>query len=96
MPVGPGVAIRRKVQSAKRGCYAGFKLRWRFEDEAVYRVDVSTWLRYTVFVSREDETSAAWVNSRMEEGPLVGRYYGSDRIAMLAGMRSLHSGAPMT
>ncbi|MDR0422783.1 MAG: hypothetical protein LBH72_07230 [Proteiniphilum sp.] len=62
------------TQSMKRESYAGFKLRWRFEEETTYHIEISTRLHYTLFFRREDESrrvilSAAWVNPRMEEGP---------------------------
>ena len=62
------------TQSATRKYYHGFKLRWRFEDETVYRFVESTRLRYTLHFDRADETkrivmSAAWINPRFEEGP---------------------------
>jgi hypothetical protein len=62
------------TQSVTYQSYAGFKLRWRFEGETVYRIEVSTRLHITVHFEREDETkrvemAAAWINSRMEEGP---------------------------
>jgi hypothetical protein len=62
------------TQSATKTEYAGFKLRWRFEGETVYRIEVSTRLHSTIHFDRADETkrvemSAAWMNSRLEEGP---------------------------
>jgi hypothetical protein len=62
------------TQSVTQQSYAGFKLRWRFVGETTYHIEVSSRLHYTVHFEREDETkrvemSAAWMNSRMEEGP---------------------------
>jgi hypothetical protein len=60
--------------SAKRKPYHGFKLRWRFKGETVYRIEISTRLQITLHFEREDETkriemSAAWINPRLQEGP---------------------------
>jgi hypothetical protein len=62
------------TQSEKRKGYHGFKLRWRFEDETAFHIELSTRLHYTVHFDRADETkrvimSAAWINPRLEEGP---------------------------
>ncbi|MDR0614328.1 MAG: hypothetical protein LBG45_12870 [Dysgonamonadaceae bacterium] len=62
------------TQSTKKKKYFGFKLRWRFEGETFYRTEVSTRLHFTLHFDREDETkrviiAAAWINSRLEEGP---------------------------
>ena len=62
------------TQSTKKKKYFGFKLRWRFEDETHYRIELSTRLHFTLHFDREDETkrviiAAAWINSRLEEGP---------------------------
>ncbi|MDR2042651.1 MAG: hypothetical protein LBP98_10125 [Tannerella sp.] len=62
------------TQSVKLPKYHGFKLRWRFEGETGYHIEVSTRLHFTIHFNREDETrrvilSAAWINNRLEEGP---------------------------
>lgn len=62
------------TQSVTQPKYHGFKLRWKFEDETVYRTEVSTRLHYTIHFDRTDETkrvvlAAAWINPRLEEGP---------------------------
>lgn len=62
------------TQSTTRPGYRGFKIRWRFEDETVYRTDISTRLHYTLHFDRQDEgrrvvIAVAWVNPRLEEGP---------------------------
>ena len=62
------------TQSATRSVYHGFKLRWRFEDETMYRIVDSTRLQYTLHFDEADETkriimSAAWMNPRLEAGP---------------------------
>jgi hypothetical protein len=54
--------------------YHGFKLRWKFEDETDWHVEVSTRLHYTLFFEAADESrrvvlSAAWINPRLQEGP---------------------------
>ncbi|MDR1274248.1 MAG: hypothetical protein LBK12_06830 [Odoribacteraceae bacterium] len=64
--------------------YHGFKLRWRFEGETRYNVEVSTRLRITLHFEREDEGKrvelvAAWMNPRLQEGPW------SDVITVIAG-----------
>jgi hypothetical protein len=64
------------TQSTKRDSYAGFKLRWRFEDDppAYLHTEISTRLHHTLYFNREDEArrvilAVAWVNPRLEEGP---------------------------
>lgn len=62
------------AQSAAPKKYHGFKLRWKYEGEPVYRTEISTRLRYTLFFERSTEVrrilfSVAWVNPRLEEGP---------------------------
>ncbi|MDR3140919.1 MAG: hypothetical protein LBU37_04230 [Tannerellaceae bacterium] len=54
--------------------YHGFKLRWKFEEEADWHVEISTRLHHTIFFDAKDETrrvtiSAAWINPRLQEGP---------------------------
>lgn len=54
--------------------YHGFKLRWRFEDEEPWRIEISTRLRHILYFDAEDEgrriiLSIAWVNPRLQEGP---------------------------
>ncbi|MDR0348619.1 MAG: hypothetical protein LBH90_03890, partial [Tannerella sp.] len=44
------------TQSATQKGYVGFKLRWRFEGETAYHIEVSTRLHCTVFFDRVDET----------------------------------------
>jgi hypothetical protein len=62
------------IQSSGRENYAGFKLRWRFDNEVTDHIEMSTRLYHTLFFNREDETkrvilAAAWMNHRLEEGP---------------------------
>ncbi|MDR2041458.1 MAG: hypothetical protein LBP98_03985 [Tannerella sp.] len=62
------------TQSVTRPKYRGFKLRWKFEGETRYRIEVSSRLHITLHFDREDETkrvilSVAWMNDRLEEGP---------------------------
>ncbi|MDR0750695.1 MAG: hypothetical protein LBF62_14150 [Tannerellaceae bacterium] len=54
--------------------YHGFKLRWKFEDEDEWHVEMSTRLHYTIFFDTKDETrrvsiTVAWMNPRLQEGP---------------------------
>jgi hypothetical protein len=54
--------------------FRGFKLRWRFEGETVWHTEVTTRQHFSLHFDQADETkrvelSAAWVNSRLEEGP---------------------------
>jgi hypothetical protein len=62
------------TQSATRPKYRGFKLRWKFEGETMYRTEVSSRLHFTLHFDQEAETkrvvlSGAWMNARLEEGP---------------------------
>jgi hypothetical protein len=62
------------TQTITQKSYGGFKLRWRFEGETVYHTEASTSLHYTIRFERGDEAkrveiSAAWMNTRLEEGP---------------------------
>jgi hypothetical protein len=59
--------------AARRG-YAGFKLRWRYEDSSEEHIELSTRLTHTLLFPRDAECkriilSAAWVNPRLEAGP---------------------------
>jgi hypothetical protein len=61
-------------QSLTSKQFSGFKLRWRFVGETQYHIEISTRLSTTISFVKEDEgkrieMSAAWVNSRMQEGP---------------------------
>jgi hypothetical protein len=54
--------------------YYGFKVRWRFANETQYRTDVSSRLHHTIYFEQAHEgeriiLSAAWMNSRLQEGP---------------------------
>jgi hypothetical protein len=54
--------------------YHGFKLKWKFEDEEDWHVELSTRLHYTIFFDVKDEArriiaTVAWVNPRLQEGP---------------------------
>jgi hypothetical protein len=62
------------TRTAKKKGYHGFRLRWRFESETGYRMEISTRLKLTLHFESKDETkrvimSAAWINPRLEEGP---------------------------
>jgi hypothetical protein len=54
--------------------YHGFKLRWRFEDETIWRTEISTRQRCTLHFYRRDDIrriiiAAAWINPRLQPGP---------------------------
>jgi hypothetical protein len=62
------------TQSTTLKKYHGFKLRWRYEGETSWRIEISTRLHITLYFDQADETkrvylSTAWVNPRLEEGP---------------------------
>jgi hypothetical protein len=61
-------------QGVQHRPYHGFKLRWRFDDEEAWRIELSTRLRHLLYFRREDEgrrivLSIAWMNPRLQEGP---------------------------
>jgi hypothetical protein len=63
---------RHPTDGVKVKPYHGFKLRWRFEGETWWRVEITT--RLHIRFDREEEgkrieMSAAWINLRLEEGP---------------------------
>jgi hypothetical protein len=71
-------AVRREhghpTQGVQHRHYHGFKLRWRFEDETDWRIELSTRLRHTLRFEGEDTGRSivlciAWVNPRLQEGP---------------------------
>jgi hypothetical protein len=54
--------------------YHGFKLRWKFEEETAWRLELSTRLRHILYFEMKDEgrrivLTAAWMNPRLQEGP---------------------------
>jgi hypothetical protein len=62
------------TQGVKHKPYHGFKLRWRFDNEADWRLELSTRLYHTLYFDAKDEGrriifSAAWINPRLQEGP---------------------------
>lgn len=71
------------TRSVRPASYYGIKLRWCFEDETVWRTEISTHLRLTLSFGCEDETrrivmAAAWMNPPPPGRPLVQRRYRSD------------------
>jgi hypothetical protein len=66
--------IGQPKQSLTHKGYHGFKLRWRFIDETVEHIEMSTRLQFTLRFNSADETrrvaiAAAWINTRLEAGP---------------------------
>jgi hypothetical protein len=54
--------------------YHGFMLKWKFEEEEDWNIEISTRLHYTLFFDTKDEArrvvlAAAWVNPRLQPGP---------------------------
>jgi hypothetical protein len=62
------------TQGVQHKGYHGFKIRWRFSDEEVWRIELSTRLRHILSFEQKDEgrrvvIAIAWVNPRLQEGP---------------------------
>ncbi|MDR3140311.1 MAG: hypothetical protein LBU37_01060 [Tannerellaceae bacterium] len=62
------------TQGVQRRPYHGFKIRWKFDGEEAWRIELSTRLRHTLYFDDKDKgrfilLSIAWVNPRMQEGP---------------------------
>ncbi|MDR1161527.1 MAG: hypothetical protein LBK45_04220 [Tannerellaceae bacterium] len=54
--------------------YHGFMLKWKFEEEADWHIEISTRLHHTLFFDAKDEArrvilAVAWINPRLQEGP---------------------------
>ncbi|MDR0750582.1 MAG: hypothetical protein LBF62_13580 [Tannerellaceae bacterium] len=54
--------------------YHGFKIRWKFDGEEAWRIELSTRLKHILCFEAKDEgrritLSIAWVNPRLQEGP---------------------------
>jgi hypothetical protein len=67
-------ALGHPNEGLKTTNFFGFKIRWRFVDEAQYHIEISTRCKCTIRFDRKDETkriiiAAAWINPRLEEGP---------------------------
>jgi hypothetical protein len=62
------------TQGVQHRPFHGFKVRWKFKDEEVWRMEVSTRLRHTLRFDEKDRgrfltLAIAWINPRIQEGP---------------------------